>query len=188
MAALHGDQHGADRQHGGVGEPGQIAEFACAERKAWILGVAAGHPIGARGHHQGRDVGGHVHAVGDQGHGIEDQAAADLAGQGQHADRRHQPGPSLVAGVVGAQIDAIAPKGVHLSLAFGGGGGHCGPYIDRRSGSVIAEVETGSAAITPQQVVSPFPPGEDVGAVLFDNTYIMVKRSKAAACSLRLDQ
>ena len=77
-------------------------------------------------------MGPHVQAVGDQRHGIEDQAADKLGGQGEHADARHDPGAPLIVRVIGAQIDAVGPEAVHLSLSFGRGGGHKVSFIGRR--------------------------------------------------------
>jgi hypothetical protein len=78
-------------------------------------------------------MGPHVQAVGDQRHGVEGQAADQLGRQGQHADGRDDPGAALIMRMIGAQIDAVGPEAVHLSLSFGRGGGHKVSFIWRRS-------------------------------------------------------
>jgi hypothetical protein len=57
-------------------------------------------------------VAGHVQPARHQGHGVEGEAAADLQGEADDADRRDQPRALFIAQMVGAQIGAIVSEGV----------------------------------------------------------------------------
>ena len=54
-----------------AGECTQDGDFARAEAEGRVVCVASGEGVGADGDQEGRDVRGHVPAIGEQGHRVE---------------------------------------------------------------------------------------------------------------------
>ena len=90
-------------KHDGAGECRQIAEFSGPERKARVLRMAPGEQVGKAGNRQGRNVGAHMPAVGDQRHRTENGPAGDLGHHHHRGKNHHDPGAALVPVVMPAE-------------------------------------------------------------------------------------
>ena len=73
-----GNRQRDNPEHECAGETGKIAEFARAERKLPVMGMAPGHPIGPGCEAKRANMGGHMDAVGQQRHRPENQAGRDF--------------------------------------------------------------------------------------------------------------
>eukprot|EP01022_Parablepharisma_sp_SALTPOND_P021856 TRINITY_DN43714_c0_g1_i1.p6 TRINITY_DN43714_c0_g1~~TRINITY_DN43714_c0_g1_i1.p6 ORF type:complete len:319 (+),score=122.47 TRINITY_DN43714_c0_g1_i1:1736-2692(+) len=108
---LIGHEHRDEAQQQGAGEPGQLAHLAGAETEAGVVGVAPGQPVAQGGDAQGGGVGGHVPAVGQQGHGAEDDARGHLHHHHHRGQGDDQAGAVLVARLGRAQkVVAVAVR------------------------------------------------------------------------------
>ncbi len=148
------DRHGMDqaghrfisdqqRHHGeddGAGKGGKLSQLAGSERKPVIADMAAGKAVGDGGDRQRGDVGGHMEAVGDEGHRPRPRAAADFDDHHHRGQRHHRPGAPLMDAMPGAEEGVVMPPAferirVHrqvpaISLSRSGTAGapaHCHP-------------------------------------------------------------
>ncbi len=104
---LGGNAERHDAQDKRRGEAGEIADLAGAKAEPPLAGVASSQKVGDGCDRQRAGVGGHVEAIGQQSHRVEQQAGQDLAdhhGQRQKHDPEHATG---VAIVVVSQEDVI---------------------------------------------------------------------------------
>ena len=105
---FHRHHQRGDAQDDGAGKSGEVAELAGAEGETAAAGMAPRQPIGPRRQAQRPDMGRHVRAIGQQGHGVVQKTAGDLH---HHEDRGDDGGPlrtHLRAGMARAQEDMIA--------------------------------------------------------------------------------
>ena len=106
-----------EAQDDGAGESGQIAELAGAETEAGIGGMPPRQPIGARRQAQRPHMGRHVHAVGQQRHGVVEKARADLHHHEQGGNQRRQLGAGFRPVVAMAEKDmAMSPDAVIVRI------------------------------------------------------------------------
>ena len=115
---LTGDPERDDAQHQRRGEAGQVAHLPGPEAEAPVRRVALGIGVGSGRDRQGAGVGGHVEAVGQQGHRAIDHAGDDLADHhdgGQADDPKRSPRALVVR---------PAEEMVVVGQIVGLGGGH----------------------------------------------------------------
>ena len=96
----------AERDHSqndGARERGKLAELAGANRKALIIGVAAGQEISQARNGQRHDMGAHMPAVGDQRDRAEQRAAHDFGDHHEGGERDDAPGAALMRAVMLAE-------------------------------------------------------------------------------------
>ena len=97
------DQQGHHGEDDGAGEGGELADLAGSEREPVVADMAAGKAVGEGGDGQRRDVGGHVQAIGDEGHRPRPCAAADLGDHHHRGQRDDGPGAPFMGAVLDAE-------------------------------------------------------------------------------------
>jgi hypothetical protein len=97
------DQKRDHREDDGTRETREIAELARPERKARIIGVFSGVPIGERGEQQCACMRAHVHTVGYEGNRAEQETADNLSDHHGPAEPDHGPRLALALFVPCAQ-------------------------------------------------------------------------------------
>ena len=114
---LIADQQRHHSQDNGARERRQLAELAGTEREPIIIDVPAGEIVGDGGDGKRRHMGRHVQAVGDQRHGAEQRAAADLGDHHHDGEENHRPGPAFMQRVLGTQkVVGVLPLCERLDL------------------------------------------------------------------------
>ncbi len=101
------DQQGHHGEDDGAREGGEFADLAGSEREPVIADMAAGKAVGEGGDGHRCDMGGHVQAVGDEGHRPRPCAAADLGDHHYGGQCDDGPGAPLMGAMLGAQEDVI---------------------------------------------------------------------------------
>ncbi len=114
---LHRHHQRGHPQNDGAGKSRQVAEFARAESKAAVCGIAAGQPIGPGRQAKRPDMGGHMHAIGQERHGVIGKAAADLDHHEDGGHQRRQLGLAFRAAMACAQENMIL--GPHAMVVGG---------------------------------------------------------------------
>lgn len=78
--AFIGHDEGKEREQRGTGEGGERIDFACSETEAGVVGVFSCEDVGDVAEEQREGMGGHVQAIGEQGHGAVHDTGGDFDG------------------------------------------------------------------------------------------------------------
>ena len=109
--AFPADQKSDQRKYDRAGECREIAHLAGSEGEAPVARMSPREAVGKRSDQQGRRMGGHMPAIGDQSHRSENGAGDDLRHHHRRRQANHEPGALLVSGMVRAKEHMVVRDG-----------------------------------------------------------------------------